>query len=948
MKFTTYRSIPLIVALLLAGCADSLLDGQSGPDPAESIAANVDGKLRHSQLTGRSSAGVAGKLGVDSEVFVGFNEYEADGITRRVLDSYGITRRVLEEYGVTRRVMDSYGVTRRVLEEYGVTRRVLESYGITRRVLDSYGITGGILDQYNYVVTEAFLAEFGLTFEQLEAQGVTRRVLEEYGVTRRVLSEYQISDQQWDEAVAAFERSLRLKVRIDGAVPGVFLSLGSLPLATFLEEVADDADITFVEMDVTLSGPPVGTIQQTDAGNELLPWGVNHIGAPSNAPSGLENVHVYVLDSGVRESADLNVVERKDFTMLFTNRTQTTWDDSEILEMPYFDPGSTGNPEDETGHGTHIAGSIGAMANGNGVIGTAPGVAIHSLKVMTAEGQTDVTTVLSALDYVIVQKLQAPATPMVVNLSLGMDIESAAYNVLDEGVRRATEYGVHVVVSAGNAASDSRTFSPAHVAEAITVGAYSPNGSFSNFSNFGASVDLLAPGDLIASLSNDAQDEAANLAVIESGTSMAAGHATGAVALLLATNPQALPGYVRSYLMSSARSTLTSIPQGTANRALTVGHSVLQDATLPPFLQFAIAANNDIEVSKGGVKAPANGTNASIYAGDDLVGLSGLVEGFGYYADRNASKTTYAPVFNPSGLSPTLQVAPLEIPSFNIADLSSRAVNASSGVEYRETAGNLIMEGEMILGTAEVPVVWRVRGELVNMAGVTISGFGTFLVEGEVKLNHSVSTNAGSAVAFISDAAIWAAKGTSISGHLFSTLKTNVEGDLRGSVISQSIAVVWGGTLEYAPIPCVLTEVFWPTGLCSAQGLDNIPAGEPTTTPESTDTPVSEGPAPTADEPVSDQPVSDEPVSEEPSATASSLQLTTEAATVKGKHRVKLQWEGASSGRVDIYRNGALVNTTDNTGAWNDNTGQRRAATYVHKVCEAGTDVCSAEVTTTY
>ncbi len=921
---STKTGLGLVFAFFLfAGCSDSLLDAPGEYDRTSSESPAMEGKLRHPQLAGQGGSSIASKLGDDSNVFVAFTEYEADGVTRRVLDAYGVTRRILQEYGVTRRVLDSYGVTRRVLEEYGVTRRVLESYGVTRRVLESYGITGEILDQYQYTITDALLAEFGLSIEKLEAQGVTRRVLEEYGVTRRVLSQYAITDQQWDEAVAAFERSLRLKVRIDGAVPGVFLSLGSLPLLTFLEEVADDIDISFVEIDVTLSGPPVGTILRTDAGNELLPWGVNHIGAPGTATEGLGNVHVYVLDSGVRASADLNVVERKDFTMLFANRDQTTWDDTKILEMPYFDPGSAGNPEDETGHGTHIAGSIGAMANGRGVIGTAPGVAIHSLKVLTAQGQTDITTVLSALDYVLVQKLHDPARPMVVNLSLGMDIESTTYNVLDEGIRRATEHGIHVVVSAGNAASDSRTFSPAHVSEAITVGAYGPMGDYASFSNFGASVDLLAPGDLIASLSNDPADEAANLAVIESGTSMATAHATGAVALLLAQNPQALPSNARRYLMSTAAPTVRSTPEGTANRALSVGHSILQNASLPPFLQFAVAARGTVEVSRGAVTAPAGASvNASVYAGTSHIGLStGTVEGFAYYVVEDASRTSYTPVFNPSGLEASRQITPVEIPHFDIAQLSARAQSAGSGVEYRETDGDLVLSEDVFLGTAETPVVWHVHGRLTNASGATVSGYGTFLVHGNVRLNHSLATDSNSAVALISDGEVWVAKGTTISGHLFSTAGAFVEGDMRGSVISQSNAEVWGGTLAYAPIPCVLTEAFWPTGLCSAEGLEMAPEYG------GTDVLVSDAPA---------------------TALSDSIVLETWAKSNKSQNEIQLQWKGVTTDRVDIYRDGVLVITRNHTGTWNDATGNIGSWTYVHRVCEAGTLVCSPEVTTSF
>lgn len=106
-----------------------------------------------------------------------------------------------------------------------------------------------------------------------------------------------------------------------------------------------------------------------------------------------------MLDSGV-SNYDLNVVEKKDFTSLFENRHQLTWDDSQLIEQPFFDPGTSGNPEDGSGHGTFVAGTAGAMANGQGVVGMTPGVAIHSLKVLTDQGHTDITTVMAALDYI--------------------------------------------------------------------------------------------------------------------------------------------------------------------------------------------------------------------------------------------------------------------------------------------------------------------------------------------------------------------------------------------------------------------------------------------------------------------------------------------------------------------------------------------------------------------
>lgn len=910
---------PFLAAILLVGCSDSLIDTDSQLQQRDTQTPMV-GKLRHAHLAGQGSSMVAGKLAADSEVFVAYNEYEPDGVTRRVLDAYGVTRRVLEEYGVTRRVLDAYGVTRRVLEEYGITRRVLDSYGITRRVLESYGITGEELAGSGHNITDAFLQSFGLSLADLEAQGVTRRVLDEYGVTRRVLDDYGVSDAQWDKAIAAFERTVRLKVRIDGARPGVFLSLGTLPLATFMEEVADDTDIVFVEIDVTLSGPSVGTINKTNAGSELLPWGIEQMGAAGLETAGLEDVHVYLLDSGVRASGDLNLVERKDFTMLFLNRSQTTWDDSKIVEMPYFDPGSAGNPSDETGHGTHIAGTIGAMQNGSGVVGAAPGVAIHSLKVMTAEGQTDVTTVVSALDYVIAQKLEKPGVPMVANLSLGMDIQTRSYNVLDEAVRRATEYGVHVVVSAGNAAADAGTFSPAHVTEALTVGSYSPSGAFSPFSNFGASVDLLAPGDLIASTSGDAADEAANLAVLESGTSMAAGHVTGAIAMLLAQNPQAQPEFARNHLMATAATNVQGLPSGTANRAIRIGHSMLASASLPPFLQFAVAAAGNVDMKQGAsiAASPERQLNGSVYAGATITS-KGRAQGFGYYVkSENAWSSSFQPVYNPANLETTVEVDPLTIPQIDTAELMARAESAANfRMSTIEVTGDMTLGGEVVLGTEQAPHVWHISGDLESWSDVTVSGYGILLVDGNVWLKHSLTTAPRSEFAIFATGYARVESGINLSGHIVSNRYVNLSGNVTGSVTSgEYVAMSASADMIYSPITCVLTEALWPTGLCSSEGREAAP-------------PVSDG---------SD----DNPVA------TPDIVLETEASTTQRRHLVKLTWTGTRSGSVDVYRDGELEWTGSDSGGWDDSTWTKGSRTYVHKVCEAGTSICSGEVTTTY
>jgi serine protease len=71
-------------------------------------------------------------------------------------------------------------------------------------------------------------------------------------------------------------------------------------------------------------------------------------------------------------------------------------------------------------------------------------------------------------------------------------------------------------------------------------------------------------------------------------------------------------------------------------------------------------------------------------------------------------------------------------------------------------------------------------------------------------------------------------------------------------------------------------------------------------------------------------------------------------ATVWGRHTVDLSWSGASSPNVDIYRNGAFITNTPNDGFYTDSPGTRGHATYTYKVCEAGTQTCSNQVTVTF
>ena len=126
-----------------------------------------------------------------------------------------------------------------------------------------------------------------------------------------------------------------------------------------------------------------------------------------------------------------------------------------------------------------------------------------------------------------------------------------------------------VVVSAGNQGIDAATVTPARVEEAITVGAYDVLNGFASFSNYGAAVDLLAPGVDILAISNDKKHKAPHK--LMTGTSFAAPHVAGAAALYLSQHPTATPAEVRSALLKDAREIVWGVPAGTTTRSVWVG-----------------------------------------------------------------------------------------------------------------------------------------------------------------------------------------------------------------------------------------------------------------------------------------------------------------------------------------------------------------------------------------
>ena len=317
---------------------------------------------------------------------------------------------------------------------------------------------------------------------------------------------------------------------------------------------------------------------------QSTPRGVRRVFATQNPISRIDGIDqrvdadVAIVDTGIdKDHGDLNVVGGVNCSS--TNRS--AWDD--------------GN-----GHGTHVAGIVGAIDNGAGVVGVAPGVRLWAVRILNSGGSGLISWYVCGLDWITAQRDPAdPSRPLIeaVNMSVaksGRDDHNCGltnHDPMHRAVCRLVGSGVTVVAAAGNNHFSAARLVPASYNEVITVsaladsdgrpgsrggkacyswGSYDKDDTFANFSNYGSDVDLIAPGKCILSTVPGGYG-------FLSGTSMAAPHVTAAAALYKASRPTATPSQVRSALRAFGNHDWkqSTDPDGTHEPLLDVARIVL-------------------------------------------------------------------------------------------------------------------------------------------------------------------------------------------------------------------------------------------------------------------------------------------------------------------------------------------------------------------------------------
>lgn len=290
---------------------------------------------------------------------------------------------------------------------------------------------------------------------------------------------------------------------------------------TEFQALAERDEIISLEDDLKVRLRPVPVKSKSlifdDPRRQIITWGIQRIGADKAwRTSRGEGVKAAVLDTGV----DFNHPDLKGNLKGGIN-----------LVNPRISPG------DDNGHGTHVAGIIAAVDNDFGVLGTSPRVGLYAVKVLDAHGEGYFSNIIKGLDWCVRSGIQ------VINLSFGADQPSQA---LHEAVRRVASAGRIIVAAAGNDGTYQSVDYPAAYPETISVGSIDEYDRLSPFSSRGPEIKLVAPGSYI--LSTGLKGFYKRM----SGTSMAAPHVAGAVAIIKSKVPQTAHDGMLQILQSSA------------------------------------------------------------------------------------------------------------------------------------------------------------------------------------------------------------------------------------------------------------------------------------------------------------------------------------------------------------------------------------------------------------
>ena len=264
----------------------------------------------------------------------------------------------------------------------------------------------------------------------------------------------------------------------------------------------------------------------TEEAEEVYPNNILMVNGDDVNIDSEENIVVGILDSGIANHDDLNVTKR-------------------VCLIPDMYVDNNLFSYDLSGHGTGVAGVIGAKNNDKGIIGIYENVELYSIQVLTPTGQAPLSRIVAGIDWAIENGVD------VLNMSFGTNTNS---QILYDAIVRANNSGMVLVAAAGN--TESATQYPAKYSEVISVGSVDGSGNISDFSAKDSFVDIYAPGESVQTTTIVSGYTAQN------GTSLAAPHVTAAAALIKAKNRQRTTADIKNLILATANKSVEENEKG--------------------------------------------------------------------------------------------------------------------------------------------------------------------------------------------------------------------------------------------------------------------------------------------------------------------------------------------------------------------------------------------------
>jgi subtilisin family serine protease len=410
---------------------------------------------------------------------------------------------------------------------------------------DSLELKSATLEKKGYIVV---LNDVELDAELSKLKGYEKKQAAVKSKTQKILERAGISDGEVEHVYGTVFKGFSVKI-----APGQ------------LKKLNNDPSVSRITEDRVISLGKPSTNEVSASSTQSIPWGIPRV-------NGIENYsgsnRAWIVDSGIDlDHPDLNV--------------------NQTLSKTFIVGGKPTTPDDEHGHGTHVAGTVAARNNDFGVIGVAPGAQVVSCRVLDRRGSGSFSWTVAALDYIATEGIGQAGD--VVNMSLGPNSRYTD-DAVDAAVQAVAAKGILISIAAGNESDDCSFYSPAHNngTNIYTISAMDINENFASFSNYGSPVDFCEPGVNILSTYKGGSYGTM------SGTSMAAPHAAG---ILLAGNIKT-DGYV------------SGDPDGDADPIGVLDGNVTTPTNQAPTADFTYSVSN-LSVQFTDASSDADGTIAS-------------------------------------------------------------------------------------------------------------------------------------------------------------------------------------------------------------------------------------------------------------------------------------------------------------------------------------------------